>query len=319
MINIAKKLFDVGVINEQQFSFLELVRTKQIVSLYYDLRLILYLGIILFTSGFGYFVYQNIGSAGHILAMFFLASSIAVGFYYIFKFSKPYSNSLVLVELNFFDYVLLLVALLIITLLSYIQIYFELVELLLRWSSLLSTSIFLFMAYRYDNRAILTMGIIALAATLGLSVSPIDWIEGELSSISNLYYSSIILGISLIVIAQVSVIRNVKAHFKSTYHHIGLLLYYSGMVAALPDNQFIIGILLILSASILSYQAWHKKEFLFFLYSNIAIYIAFTFLLITILTESDSMNFILLIYYFPFTLIAYTIFLVLNKSHFKHD
>lgn len=320
MTNITKKLFETGKIDESQFRFLELIRTKKIVSLYYDLRLLLYLGILLFTTGIGYFVYQNIGSFGHVLAMLLLFSAVIIGFYYISKFSKPYSNYRVLVELNYFDYLLLLVALLIITLFSYIQIYFELVEQLLRWSSLLSASIFLFMAYRFDNRTILTMGIIALAATLGLSVSPIDWVEGELGSISSLYFTSIILGISLLGIGQISIFKQVKAHFQDTYHQTGLLLFYSGMVAAMFDNHIVtFGLLLIASTTILSYHAWIKRKFLFFLSSNIAGYIAFTSILFQILIEFDSGNFILLIYYITATLIAYPIFLVSKKSHFQND
>lgn len=320
MENIFQKLYETEHINQSQFNFLESVRTKEIISVYYDLRSFLYLGILLFTSGLGYFVYQNIGSLGHILAMLLLSTSIAIGFYYIYKFSKPYSNFRVLVELNYFDYLLLLVALLIITLFSYVQIYFDLVEQLLRWSSLISASVFLFMAYRFDNRAILTMGILALTATLGLSVSPIDWIDGELGSVSSLYFTSIFIGVSLVVIGQVSIFKEVKVHFRNTYHQIGLLFYYSGMVAAMFDsNVYIFGVLLLISASILSYQAWMNKEFLHFLYSNIAGYIAFTSILFRILNEIDSGSIWLLLYYIPITLIAYPIFLVTKKSHFQND
>ncbi len=320
MDNLFKKLLETEHITQNQYIFLESIRTKKIVSVYYDLRSFLYLGILLFTSGLGYFVYQNIGSIGHLMAMLILSTSISVGFYYIYKFSNPYNNSRVLVELNYFDYLLLLVTLLIITLFSYVQIYFDLVEQFLRWSSLISASVFLFMAYRFDNRAILTMGILALSATLGLSASPIDWIDGELSSISSLYLTSIFIGIALVVIGQVSIFKEVKVHFRNTYHQIGLLFYYSGMVAAMFDsNIFIFGVLLFISASILSYQAWMNKEFLHFLYSNIAGYIAFTSIFFRILNEFDSDSIWGLIYYIPITLIAYPIFLVTKKSHFQND
>ncbi|GAB5408573.1 MAG: hypothetical protein BalsKO_09380 [Balneolaceae bacterium] len=320
MENIFQKLRETEHINQSQFNFLESIRTKEIVSVYYDLRFFLYLGILLFTSGLGYFVYQNIGSLGHILAMFLLSICIIFGFYYIYKFSKPYSNVRVLVELNYFDYLLLLVALLVITLFSYVQIYFDLVEQLLRWSSLIGASIFFFMAYRFDNRAILTMGILALSATLGLSVSPFDWINDEFSSVSNLYFTSIFIGISLLVIGQISIAKDVKSHFRNTYQQIGLLFYYSGMVAAMFDsNTFIFGLFLLISASIFSYQSWVKKEFLHFFYSNIAGYTAFTLLLFRILNEIDSGSIWLLIYYITITLIAYPIFLVSKKSHFQND
>jgi hypothetical protein len=54
------------------------------------------------------------------------------------------------------------------------------------------------------------------------------------------------------------------------------------------------------------------------LYSNIAGYIAFTYLIFQLLKSWES-GYVLLIYYFPFSCIAYILFLINKKSHFAHE
>ena len=320
MENINKELFQRNLISDKQHRFLEAIRTNEIVSVYYELRLILYLGIMLFTGGVGYFAWQNMGEIGHLLAMFLIGAAIVAGFYFIRKFAKPYSNLSVNVSLVYFDYLLILVSLLIISLFAYIQVYFGLAELLINWSSFISAAILLYMAYRYDNKALLSMGITAVAAAVGISITPVDWTKGEWSVTSDLYVTSILLGVTLLAIAQVTYKKGIKKHFQFTYQNFGLLLFYIGCIAAIfnRNSELFHAVLALISAGILTYYTWEKKEFLFFLYSNIAGYIAITFLLFRMISSIDS-DYTILIYYFPFTCIAYIVFLIQKKSHFAHE
>ncbi|MCO6501094.1 MAG: hypothetical protein J5I47_12070 [Vicingus serpentipes] len=320
MDNIYKELFQNNHIDKKQYELLDAIRSNKLVSLYYELRLTLYLGIMLFTGGVGYFAYQNIGEIGHLISMVLIGTSIIVGFYFIQKIANPYSNLEVTATKPYFDYLLLLVSLLIISLLAYIQVYFDLLALLVNWSSFISTAIFMFMAYRYDNRALLAMGITTLAAAIGISVSPINWVKGEWLSSNNLYVIGIFFGAFLVAIGQLSQYKNIKAHFKFTYQNFGLLLYYIGCISALFDSHhhYLYMSLLIASAGALSYYTWKTKEFLFFLYSNISFYIAFTYLVFSILDNFRGAE-ILLIYYFPVTCIAYIVILITKKNHFSND
>ncbi len=320
MDNIYKHLFHRNSIDEKQYLFLEAIRTNKIVSLYYELRLILYLGIMLFTAGVGYFAYQNMGSIGHLISMVLIGVSIFIGFYFIGKYAKPYSNSEVTIHQLYFDYILILVSLLIISEFVYIQVYFDLVELLVNWTSFLSAAILLFMAYWYDNRALLSMGIAALAAAVGISISPVDWVKGEWSATTGLYVTNIVLGLSLTIAGQISEYSGIKKHFRFTYQNFGLLLFYIGCIAAIFDSNhpFLYAVLLLVPAGALSFYLWQKKEFLFFLYSNIAAYIAITYLLYQILNSSD-IAIQLFTYYFPVSCIGYISFLITKKSHFAHD
>ena len=319
MDNTNKELYQRNLIDDQQYQLLEAIRTEKIVSLYYELRLMLYLGIMLFTGGVGYFAYQNIGYMGHLLAMFGIGAAIVIEFYFIRKYAKSYSNGEVTVSLVYFDYILILVSLLIISLFAYVQVYFDMVELLLNWSSFISAAIFLFMAYRYDNRALLAMAITAFAAAVGLSISPVNWAKGAWQLSSNLHYISIVLGAILAVIGQVSQFKNIKKHFRFTYQNFGLLLYFIGCLSAMFDSDYQLpyAFLTLLSAGILSWYTWVHKEFLFFIYSNIAGYIAFTYLVFEAVDRMSG-DYVVFIYYFPTICIVYILLLFKKKSHFAH-
>jgi hypothetical protein len=320
MNNTNKELYQRNLINDEQFQLLEAIRTEKVVSLYYELRLMLYLGIMLFTGGVGYFAYQNIGYMGHLMAMTGIGVAIIVGFYFIRKFAKFYSNGEVTVTLVYFDYILILVSLLIIALFAYVQVYFDLVELLLNWTSFISAAIFLFMAYRYDNRALLAMAITAFTAAVGLSISPVNWAKGAWQLSSNLYTTSIVLGAALAIIGQVSQYKNVKKHFRFTYQNFGLLLYFIGCLSAMfkSDYELPYAFLTLVSAGILTWYTWMKKEFLFFIYANIAGYIAFTYLVFKAVDHMSG-DYFVFVYYFPVTCITYLLLLFKKKSHFAHE
>ena len=85
------------------------------VSVHWDLRTLLYLGIVLLTTGLGIVIYKNIDSIGHeTIITTIIICSIAC-FFYCFKKSKGYSNKKVESPNVWFDYVLLLGCLLMIT------------------------------------------------------------------------------------------------------------------------------------------------------------------------------------------------------------
>jgi len=64
-----KELFDKSIITEEQFNKIDLITSGKIVSVFYELRSLLYLGVMLFTAGAGILIYQNIGELGHIAAI----------------------------------------------------------------------------------------------------------------------------------------------------------------------------------------------------------------------------------------------------------
>src|SRR4051812_39862484 len=101
-----------GKLHEEQLisaSSLDKIKAhQQLFSLHWELRIILYLGILLLTGGLGILVYKNIDSIGHQFVLLFIGLVSVACFYYGFKRKFPFSTERVKAPNPYFDYVLLL-------------------------------------------------------------------------------------------------------------------------------------------------------------------------------------------------------------------
>ncbi len=316
MGNLQKKLLDNGLISEQHFNQIEAVSSRKVISLHYELRLLLYLGIMLFTGGVGYIVYQNMSDIGHIALMFLMVLAIGAGGYFIHVKAEPYANGVVKVEAMYFDYLLVLVSLLVISLFTYIQVYFDLVAILINWTSLVSAFLFFYLAYRYDNKMVLSMGIVAFVAVFGLAVSPLGWAKAKWLEGTDMYLLSVFIGGLLLLIGQVLDYKGIKRHFTFSYHNFGWLLFFFGALSLVFDSGHgELGAVLLLSfLSFLLWYYWKQKAFLFFLYGCLAAYI-----MVSYLFYSFDPNWELWVLYLPLTSIGGILLLLKNKSHFSDD
>lgn len=314
-----KKLYDDGLITEKQFLFLESIRTEKVISVFYEIKFLLYAGITLFTGGLGYLAYENMSQFGHVLLMFLMAAAAIYGFYFVIKKALPYSNEKIPATTPYFDYAVLLVALLLVGLFTYVQVYFNLIEVFINYSSLLTAIMFFFMAYRFDNKILLSMAITAMAATFGLTFTPIGWLKAEWFETSDLYSIAIILGLILISGGIFLSQKSIKPHFLFSYQHYGLLFLYAGFITAIFIHEIWVSVIVIAATSVVLVYTWKSKKFLFFLYSVLTAYTAITYLIFEGLIAMSESGFILMIYYFPISCIAAIVFFITQKAHFKND
>ena len=152
--------------------------------------------------------------------------------------------------------------------------------------------------------------------SLGLSVSPVNWAQGDFVEGMDLYVMGIVYGTSLISAGFISASRNIKKHFDFTYHNFGLLLVYFGALAIIFDTRLDVGMALVLipmSVGI-AWYCWNQKKFLFFLYSCVSGYIALTYLLFEAEVSWEAM-----LFYFPITCIGGVVLLIRKRSHFSDD
>jgi hypothetical protein len=61
-----QKLFEKKFITEEQFNQIKDYRSLGIFSLNAELKMFLYLSVLLFTSGIGILIYENIDTIGHV-------------------------------------------------------------------------------------------------------------------------------------------------------------------------------------------------------------------------------------------------------------
>src|SRR5258708_15759040 len=228
-----RELLEKGFITQEQFQKIEPVVSGKIVSVFYELRTILYLGVILFTTGAGILIYQNIGSIGHIISIVALTILMLACFWYVFKYEAGYSHGPIQSPTPYYDYVLLLGCLLFISIQGYLQFQYGALEDNLGWSTLITAILFFYLAYRFDHVGVLSLAITALASFWSISVSPQKWYSGEFFSGSNLYNTAIIFSIVVGGIAFSLDKRGIKKHFTFTYLNFCMLIFFIGAVAGM--------------------------------------------------------------------------------------
>ncbi len=280
--NLPEELLNKGLITQDQFERIEPIVSGKIFSVFYELRTLLYLGVMLFMAGAGILIYKNIGELGHIAAIIALTIVIIICFWYVYKKSQPYSHDSVKQLTPFFDYILLLGSLLFVTIQGYLQFQYGILDDNLSTSTIVTALLFFYLAYRYDHVGILSLAITSFISFWGISVSPVKWYSGSFFSQSHLHITAIVLGVVLSLTGILLHRKEIKKHFTFTYLNFGLLLFLSASIAGLFIDEHIYGIylLLIYLGCVFSYfGARISQSFLFLLYAFIAAYIGTTYFL----------------------------------------
>ena len=209
-----QSLFEKNLITENQFREIKEYRDLSIFSLNAELKLFLYLSVILFTSGIGILIYENIDSIGHIAILSLLLIVIAVCFFYCFKHSKGFQKEETTFEHPVLEYLVLAGNILTCIFIGYLQFQYKSFGEHYGLATLVPTIVSFFCAYYFDNRSVLTIAITGLAAYIGLSVTPQDLLKSnDFYASQNLSYSAIALSVLLILWVVYSRRISLKTHF----------------------------------------------------------------------------------------------------------
>ncbi|WP_286970237.1 DUF2157 domain-containing protein [Flavobacterium sp. UBA4854] len=209
-----QSLFEKNLITENQFREIKEYRDLSIFSLNAELKLFLYLSVILFTSGIGILIYENIDSIGHIAILSLLLIVIAVCFFYCFKHSKGFQKEETTFEHPVLEYLVLAGNILTCIFIGYLQFQYKPFGEHYGLATLVPTIVSFFCAYYFDNRGVLTIAITGLAAYIGLSVTPQDLLKSnDFYASQNLSYSAIVLSVLLILWVIYSRRISLKTHF----------------------------------------------------------------------------------------------------------
>lgn len=233
MRDIAKELFNKGLLSELSYSRLQSKKQNTLFSLHWELRTLLYLGVLLFSGGFGILVYQNIDTIGHQAVLAFIALACLACFGYCFLKGHPFSSEKHTHESPFFDYVLLLGCLLFLSFEGYLQFQYEVFQSHYHWLAMFPTLLFLFLAYRFDHLGILSMAITGLAAWLGIAITPLQLWDSFDNATQQLVWTGIGLGLFLGTVGWLLMKKNFKAHFFFTYANFATHLLFVATLVGL--------------------------------------------------------------------------------------
>lgn len=319
MSKIHTELFEKGLLTVDQSDQLKRIAGRQLVSVYFDLRALLYAGVLLFSTGIGILIYKNIGDIGHRVAIGVLILLTAVCFVYMFRKGPRYQHHEVEGPTPYFEYVVLLGSLLLISVQGYLQFKYELLTENLGLSTLISAAVFFVVAYRFDHLGVLSLGITALASFFSITLSPKKWYSGEFFEGPHLYLTAIFFGLALAVVALLLEYRKIKPHFTFTYLNFALLIFFGGSLSALVIEEGWMGLYLLLvyaGVTFAWFSARRRKSFLFLLYAFIAGYIGTTYLLSeTVMQNAETLWF----YYSILSCGGFVYFILHYRKHFSRN
>jgi hypothetical protein len=237
---LIQKLHQKEFLNENDLEEIAIYQKKGIFSLRSELLLMIYFSVILFTSGIGVIVYNNIDSIGHLAILSANFILMLVCFYFSFKKAKGYANDEVVFENPLYDYLVLTGSLLACIFLGYINFQYQIFDESYAYVSLISALLCFFVAYYFDNRIVLSLAITSLAAFIGISITPKSLFQNEVYSSLQLTYSGLVLGIGLLVWMEHSLKTKIKAHFHFVYATFALhLLGVCIMAGLLSEHWFV--------------------------------------------------------------------------------
>ncbi len=274
-----------GIINFEQTAAIDKFESNKPLSVHWELRTLLYAGVLLFTSGIGILIYKNIDSIGHQAILAAIALACAGCFYYVYKQRLPYSHQETKHISPFFDYVVLLGSLLFGTFVGYLQYQYSLLGLDYGVALLFSTIVFFYFAYLFDHKGVLSLGITSLAAWAGITATPMDMIEKNDFSDTNIIFTSIVLGLTILLFSRYSDSKNIKKHFSFSYNTFASNLLFIALLAALFSQPYK-WISFICLAAICYYYikyAIEQQSFIFLLFSVVYGYIALTYCVVSML------------------------------------
>jgi len=321
--DLAEKLKATGLLNDEQHQKISDYNAEKLFSLNFELRTLLYSGVLLANTGFGILIYKNIDSIGHNLIIGIIALLCSGCFAYCFYKRSPYSNLLVESPNAFFDYILLSGCLLFLTLEGYLQFQYHIFGERYGIATLIPAVLFFTLAYFFDHKGVLSMGITALCAWVGITVTPLDLLSKNDFSGERFIYSALGTGIVLMAAAFISSDRNIKKHFSFTYLNFAANMMFIAALSGIFSSAFSLIYLLVLGALVYFFirYARQEKSFYFLLISVIYGYIGFTWELFHLLAKIglDFTFSILGFAYFILSCMMIIKFLKNYKSFFKTD
>lgn len=313
--SILDSLASKGIISDQQASTIASFESEKAFSIHWELRSVLYLGILFFSSGAGILIYENIDTIGHQAIIAVIALITAGCFYYTYKNSLPYSRGKVENPNKLIDYVLLLGCSTFLGLEGYLQYQYNLFGTRYGLAVIIPTIVFFLCAYRFDHRGALSMAITGLASWLGLTIAPLSILADNDFSDGKLIIPAIALGSVLTAVGWISETQNIKKHFAFTYMLMGgnlaCVAAQIGLFSHSPKIlYFFVGIGL---CYFFIHRARHAQSLLFLLMGTVYGYCIITYTIFDNLGPDAAFG--LGIFYFFFSSIG-VIYFLLNFKKF---
>ena len=204
-----------GAISLEQHALLASLSRGEPFSLFLELNVLLYAGVLAFVGGLGWTVSTWSQQLGDVLVLTVLFTILAACSWYCFSRAPAWSPAETPAPSPIFDYVLYLGSLVWSLELAYIENRFHVLS--GKWDLylLVTAGLFFFLAYRFDNRFVLSLALSSLAGWFGLTISHWSAHQDAAYRMYALLYC-LLVGVSGALLQR----GGLKPHFFGTYLNI---------------------------------------------------------------------------------------------------
>jgi hypothetical protein len=265
-----------GVLPESKAVRLRSIARGELVSLYPELRLLFYIGVLLSTAGIGVLVKQNYENIGPVVIATGLGAAALGTLLWVARTASPFSWKETPVPYLAFDYLLLLGVLLAAADLAFIEVQFTPLGSNWPWHLLIVSLIMACFAVRYDSRTLFSLALSTFAAWRGLSVSILEkqlWRATE----DIVRWNALGCGILFVLLGRGQLRSGRKPHFEPVTVHLGWLLILGALVSG-GQEQGLKGIAHILALGLtgsgLAWYAFRRRRFALFTFGILALYVS---------------------------------------------
>lgn len=308
-----------GILPSEQAAEITQIEQRRPFSLHWELRAILYAGILLLSSGLGLLIYDNFDRIGHGALLVAIAAACAGSFWFAWQQRPAWTVAQTRSQAwpgrsAFGDYALVLACLLFLTLEGYAQYAYNVFGERYGLVTLLPALIFLPLAYRFDHRGVLGMALTALISWVGVTVRPLELYFKTNFFNQTTVFSAIDLSLFLIGVALLLERRRIKPHFTYTYLTMAGNLLMVALLGGLFNFETLrLWFALALAVACFAFDRYFRLgrqmgdgSFVFLLMSIIYGYIGVTYLFFHYLNPDEGSYY----WYFIFTGVALVYYLM---------
>lgn len=255
------------------------VAKGDLVSIYQELRLVLYAGVLLITAGVGALVVEHLDRFGPLAVSAALTIAVSMCFFWVRRNAPPFSWGRAPSADPAFDYILLLGVLLASADVAYIEAQFTPLGPNWPWH-LFWTSLFVTWAsFRYDSRIVFSLALASFASWRGVSVS---FLESDFGSNfeSSMRLNTMSCGLLFVGVGLLLLRTGKKGHFEPVATYLGWILVVlsigSGALGSSDSSWGAYTAVLVLVGSGLALESFRRRRFPLFAIGVLSAYVGFS-------------------------------------------
>ena len=295
-------------ITPEQSAYLASLARNEPFSVFLELNVLLYAGVLAFVAGLGWTVSTWSQQIGDVVVLAILSAILLASFWYCFSRAHVWSAAETPAPTAIFDYVLYLGSLVWCIELGYVENRFHVLSGQWDFYLLATAGLFFFLAYRFDNRFVVSLALSSLGGWFGLTIS--HWTShGDESYRFYALLYCMLVGTGGAILQR----RGLKPHFFGTYLNIVANVLFWALLSGVFERQnyglWFFALLIACGASL--WWGLTRHQFVFVAYAAVYGYIgASSVLLRTFNDETGTLT------YFVVTGVAMLVALVVLARRF---